>query len=265
MINLNISNGNLGDSILMTSLFKNNREGNLTFLDVPEVHRLEEVFYNFNVKIKYNKEVPPTINSNHKTHICQQYLDKFNITDSNCIPKINVRKEELVWAKDFLSKYENPLAIVTNNNGTGDKTNFWAQYRTPNSQLIDILLSQYGKKYTLLHFGLSRNFTKNNYRVDVDSFIKNERCVDILDLPLSKLIACYSVIGKYLGGDTGDYHLMLAVGGKCNVLVPEHHDAGYNHISYLYTDELWKNERVRVKYNLFKDYLNNLNYIDFNY
>lgn len=265
MINLNIPNGNLGDAILTTALFKNNREGIVTILDAPETRRLEQVFYNFNVQIQYAPNIKSTIIDNKQTHICQQYLDHFGIIDSNCIPQINVPNQELNWARDYLAKIENPLVVVTNNNGTGDPTNYWAHYRTFNPVLMNELLEEYSKKYTLLHFGLSRDFNKNVYRNDVDSFIKMPNCIDILDLPISKLAACYKIIGRCLSGDTGDYHLMLAVGGKCNVLVNENHDIGYPHVSYLYQDYQWKNEKIRLRYIPFRDYKKSLEYIDFDY
>lgn len=263
-ININITNGNLGDALLMTALFKNNRFGVINCLDLPKERKLIDLFYGLNTEVRYSSSLQPIFADSGLTHISQQYLDYFQIKDSNCIPQINVNPDDLEWAKNYISQYPNPLVVITNNNGTGDKTNYWAHYRTFNPVLMSELLQEYGKKYTLLHFGLSRNFNKLHGN-DIDSFIKMPNCIDILDLPISKLAACYKVIGKYIGGDTGDYHLMLAVGGKCNVLVNENHDLGYPHKSYLYTERLWKDEKVRLQYIPFKDYRKSLEYIDFNY
>ena len=264
MIELNIPNGNLGDTVLTTALFKNNREGLITLLDMPQLRRFESLFYGFNVKIQYKPNIQSSIVDNRQKHLCQQYLDHFGIID-NPIPQINVNIIDYFWAENYLSQYKNPLVITTNVGGTGDKSNYWAQYRTFNPILMNELLEEYSKKYTLLHFGLSRDFLKKNYENEIDSFIKAPNCVEILDLPLNKLSACYKVIGKYFGLDTGDYHLMTAVGGKCNTLINDHHEIGYNYRSYIYTQELFGQEKMRIKYTNFKNYKDSLKWIDFDY
>lgn len=50
------------------------------------------------------------------------------------------------------------------------------------------------------------------------------------DLPLRTVAACYYWIGRYVGVDTGNYHLMLAVNGQCDVWVPpKGNTIGYSH------------------------------------
>ena len=42
----------------------------------------------------------------------------------------------------------------------------------------------------------------------------------IPDLTLRQVAACYSVIGRYCGTDTGDHHLAVATGCICDTWVP---------------------------------------------
>ena len=265
MIETNITIGNLGDALWMTPLFKNNRDGIINILDVSETRRLEDIFYKLNISIQYLPHLKPLTIDKTQTHVAQQYLNFFNINDDNCIPKINIKEDDLLWAKDLISKYPNPLVVISNNIGSSDPQNYWGAYRTPPLDIFKNLLEEYSKKYTLLHFGLSKNFIKKSYGNECNNFSELPNCINILDLNLSKLAACYSLIGKYLGGDTGDYHLMLSVGGKCNVLIPEHHYLGYNYNSLLYFNSLWKNEKPRVKYTRFSQFADSLKNIDFDY
>ena len=43
----------------------------------------------------------------------------------------------------------------------------------------------------------------------------------MIDLELEDLCALYKAVGIYFGTDTGDFHLMLAVGGSCTVICPK--------------------------------------------
>ncbi len=67
---------------------------------------------------------------------------------------------------------------------------------------------------------------------------------------LRELAAVYSAIGTYVGVDTGDLHLMLAVGGRCFAACPE--------ASHYYDPREWHYNNQRVVYSTWdaapKDY-----------
>lgn len=65
-------------------------------------------------------------------------------------------------------------------------------------------------------------------------------------LPLEHKINEFAANPRYIGCDTGDYHLMLAVGGKCIVLVPDDCD------DYQY--RRWHYDSDRVVYVNMEDY-----------
>ncbi len=124
-------------------------------------------------------------------------------------PQINVKNDDnLKWAKSIQSQYEKPILIFHPNCSLpwkykkeyGNKAD---EYFTM-QQIINFL----SKKFTIIQTGLSSNFTKYN------------NVIEMKDLPLGKLISLYYISGRYLGSDTGDFHLMLAVGGKTLVLHP---------------------------------------------
>lgn len=63
--------------------------------------------------------------------------------------------------------------------------------------------------------------------------------------PLEETAALYSAIGSYVGVNTGDYHLMAAVGGRCVVLQPDP-QPGFN-------PDSWSIRSSRVRYHRFED------------
>jgi hypothetical protein len=63
------------------------------------------------------------------------------------------------------------------------------------------------------------------------------------------LAACYALVGQICCCDTGDYHLMLSVGGKVLLTSPDESEKlGYIYSELHYQPNLWKNEEIRVRY-----------------
>lgn len=70
---------------------------------------------------------------------------------------------------------------------------------------------------------------------------------EMLNMPVRAQASCYAAVGRYVGVDTGDYHLMLAAGGKADVLCPSHRPT-YNWWLTHYGEDCWLDETVRVSY-----------------
>lgn len=66
-----------------------------------------------------------------------------------------------------------------------------------------------------------------------DNCTEIEGLQQVQDLPLDELIAVYHVIGRYVGINTGDWHLAMATGCKCLVFHPGQCPA-YNHKRWIY-------------------------------
>ncbi len=84
--------------------------------------------------------------------------------------------------------------------------------------------------------------------------------MQVRGLSVRQLAAVYHIIGKLISPDTGDYHLMLAVGGKAVCLAPAHSDQfGYRHWDLHYDALCWGEERPRVRYIQHDDYTDAMN------
>jgi hypothetical protein len=256
--------GNLSDNLFLTPLMKKFQDIEVEVADEEVNISRAQVFNNLaNVQIKKVTEIIKTTPiTRGKTHISQAILDYYGIEDINYLPFVKVTQEEIEWAKKFLEKYSNPLAIVPTNSCSWDRTNHFAQVRTFNFEMCKFFISHFGKKYTLLQFGVDSNY----YKTMTTSFFDLPNVVHIKNLNIRQLAACYYVIGKIISCDTGDPYLMVAVGGKVLEMVPMDIPHIYKHWEYNYVDEsLWKGEKIRAKYFDMKDYKKTLEYINFDF
>ena len=130
-------------------------------------------------------------------------------------PQIKVKQEYIDKAKDLIKDIHNPIIFKP----TCSK--HWAHIRQPSTDYWNL-----SSEYTNILCGTSDNDLNFNG-------------IKLLDLDLQTLSGLYSIVGKYVGVDTGDMHLMLAVGGVCEVHVPPSGNE-YNHNEWHY-----RNDRVR--------------------
>lgn len=73
---------------------------------------------------------------------------------------------------------------------------------------------------------------------------------ELTNLPVRAQASVYAAIGRYVGADTGDYHLMLAVGGKADVICPAH-SLTYDWWLTHYGVDCWMDQPRRVEYHMF--------------
>jgi len=241
--------GSLGDWLSLTPLLA--AKPGLTVLakDSPHTRRFA-VLYEGLAKVEFtNQEIRDTPATEENLCFSKRILNYYGLSNVSAIPVVKLKQEEIEWAREFLSAYENP--VVFNNTVAAarrDKpdTDMCNYRRLPDKlteSLIKTLKSQ-GK--TLLKFG-TKTIQTNIY----NNFDEVEGVENIIDLDLRSLAACYHVIGNYVGTATGDMHLMLAVGGRCSVHVPPdawHYSWGKHH----YYGSAWKNEEIRAIYHPFQ-------------
>ena len=242
-------NGSLGDALYLTSAVNElNKRGEKV---VVQMHKDEQcravsrVFENL-TEVEYtDTPVDKLYENKRNTHAAQVILNKLGIDNVNCIPKIKLTPEEIEWAKNFLSQYEykNAIIVINDNAGSHDPTNIGALYKRPPVDLMQFLADGFTKDgFTVFQFG----------RKEEDRFTPLKNVVYMRGLNIRQLAACYSLIGKIISGDTGDYHLMLSVGGEAYVLCPEESELhGYIYHELHYTPELFREEKVRVMYSSF--------------
>ena len=142
--------GNLGDILTLTPLFKKIKNATLEIID-DEVAKKKGCLMEGLCDVVYTKNPAPECpQTKERTHRSQRMLNALNITDVSAIPFIILKQEEIEWAKDFLSKYENPVAFSPYNSCSFDLSNFGAQARTFTNEMCKTYIDALTKKYTIL-------------------------------------------------------------------------------------------------------------------
>ena len=151
------------------------------------------------------------------------------------IPSIKLWPWEQRVAKDFALEFKSKNLCVLKCNPQE------LNERTAPIELIKRIVAA-NPTTTFLNFGLSKNHAKYN-----SAHISIEGVEEHLDLPIRVQAMLFSAIGRYVGVDSGDYHLMLAVGGKCDVLVPPSSPT-YPYPLFHYGADCWLDKPSRVRY-----------------
>ena len=230
-IELTNSDANLGDTLALTAILKK-YYGHVKVVDLPQTRSLYKIFDGI-ADVEYTKDHQPDCNiTNEFLPKSQKILNYYGVDDVNCIPKIKLTNDEIEWGKEELKSKGIESAIAINFVPKEE-----GNYRSiPEDIVLNFIDSNYPNKQKL-QFGLTKYIKQPNVH-----------CISMLDYEIRQLAALYYNIGHYVGCDTGDYHLMLSVGGECDVIVPESNWPTYHWPLHLYFEKLWKKEKPRVKY-----------------
>lgn len=141
----------------------------------------------------------------------QSMLHAFGYTGEDTTPFIFVDTEKYEQAKLKIKDIKKPLIFKPN------CSKRWSHIREYSSKYVQEELNKYiTQGYTPIQVGINENFTPY------------EGCMHWPDISLEELAALYKAVGFYFGTDTGDYHLMIAVGGKAVALIPGKNYPDYN-------------------------------------
>jgi hypothetical protein len=208
----------------------------------PEFERFKDLFEGIaEVEIK-----DPTIwlmNTGECNHATISKLLNFisleHIPLINNLPYVKVMYEDIKWAKEYLDSLnlQKPPIVL--------KPNCSISYTNVREMSIDNwkeIIEVYKETYSILEFGTSDNFTYF------------ENTIAIPDLTIKQLKGMYYLIGKYIGVDTGDYHLMLATGGSVIVLLPFIFEWVDNGFGSVYDPRQWQYRNDKCQYVEFKYY-----------
>jgi len=252
----NYGNGGLGDCLFFTASFRNNN-GKVILHDDEQSKEVSVVFDGI-ADVEFSLRPPnrPELNCYLPVHRARKIMISLGDESKYCIPFIKLTESEINWGRDFVRNFSNPVVIINNNSGDWDKTNYRAHYVRGNPANIQNLCDNLIKmNYTPLQFGLK----------DENKFTKLIGAKYIQGLNIRETASCFYHIKKLIGTDSGLYHLMLSVGGKCLICVPEESKTfGYIYSDLLYSEECFEGEKVRVKYFKHED-VNINNYLNFNY
>lgn len=233
MLTIGSSCGGIGDNLIFTPIF-NSIPTKFEMLDHPKCRNVAKLIEDISIIEFVKNPVTCPENTLKSFNIILKKLHGLNLEVSP-IPRINIKDTDINWAHNFISKYDNPIIFVGDNNGNHDPNDSVAKYRVPEKNFLQNCVNQLSKTYTVLHFGLSNKMTC------FDNVIRIE------DLEITKLAACYKIIGKYFGIDTGDYWLTIATGGKAEVICPDTIPF-YNHDEWHLKPEMWWAEPIRIRY-----------------
>lgn len=142
------------------------------------------------------------------------YVDRklryYGLYGKDNVPYIEYKgdEESNALVDRILRKYKKPIVFKPNCSGR------WKHFRQyPFDFWENKLIKLKDDGYDVLSFGISDNYT---YCDCVDEYF--------LDLNVQLLSVFYRKIGKYIGVNTGDLHLMLAVGGSAVVYEPNDYE-----------------------------------------
>lgn len=131
-----------------------------------------------------------------------QKLSMFSFHEKSPLPQINVSLDAIARGKEMLNGMPNPIAFVPT------CSRHWDHIRQRPYNFWKPVVAELAQRYTVCQFGLPDYPT-----------VPQARRMPFIDL--ETLAGVYHTICNYVGVDTGDYHLMIAVGGRCIVAEPE--------------------------------------------
>lgn len=211
----------MGDILVLTAVAKHFPECSVHLQ--TKAKKFSRFFENISKDITITDNIIPTPDIGGG-HYALRKLRALGHEDKCYLPYVYVSEEEKNEGIQLVQQYKNPIAFVANS------AKEWKFDREPPYPFFQSLIDDLSKSHTVLQFGISDNFTKY------------ENTIPIVDISIDMLIKYYSAIGKFFGVDTGDTHLMLAVGGVCDVFIPK---------PKFRMPEAWNYDHPRIKYYYF--------------
>jgi len=246
MKNIYSPHGNLGDNLWITPACKF-VPINVSLYDEPFSRSISRIYDNIAEVSFINSQKQNFIYDRyeHKTIQWLKYIG-IDYQDKNIIPEIKLTKEEELFGVEYIKNIPNPIIVKNENSGTWDAKNTRAHYVCPDERemqsIVDDLIRQ-GK--TPMQFGLNDNF----FGLGETHLRPLKGTIQTKGLTVRQLASIYKAVGYYIGGDTGDYHLMLSVGGLAEVLIPEQSEQfGYIYYNLFYRPDMFGKDPIRVQY-----------------
>lgn len=239
MIDLYSASSNLGDNLSLTPIMWAT-PARVHLFDDSANHSIAPIFDDL-AEVAFDNVAPPRASpeGNAPGPIARKLMVGQGLLPANPIPRIKLKEEEVAKARETLAVMlgdKVSAACVIKANSAKQSV------RIPPPEVLRRIVEQ-NPDVTFINFGLNASHAKHDFlHVSVDGVL------EVFNLPIREQAAIYHVIGRYVGPDTGDYHLMLAVGGRCDVLVP-HSSWEYDYHRFHYTPDCWTHEAApRVTY-----------------
>lgn len=192
----------MGDILLLTAVAKHCPDAEVHLQ--TEAKKFSRFFRDICKNVIFTDHIIPMPELGYDHHALRK-LRAIGLADKCYLPYVSVSEDEKKHGLKLIESYNNPIAFVANS------SNNWKHEREPKYEYFQSIVDHLVESgHDVLQFGLSSNFTQ---------FFKT---IPLIDLDIDTLIKYYSAIQQFIGVDTGDTHLMLAVGGKCSVHIPRY-------------------------------------------
>jgi len=193
----------LGDTLLLTGICRYKRDC------IVELHPSCEKFSFFfngiceSINLTQTPTRTPHVGSGT---FLERKMNACGIHNKKPLPLVILSKDEQKEAKQKIKNFKNPLIISVN------CSKKWKHVREFDVEKWNKITDSLKDDYTLLQFGISDNFTKIDHTIP------------FVDLSLLEMCKYFFGVGKYLGVDTGDRHLAIALGCETTILHPNDHN-----------------------------------------
>ena len=198
----------IGDLLMLTPLAR--ALGKRAVILLPEFLEPKSCLFHNLCQIKFTDNYPVFPFPGMSCHIAEHLLKMFGLFGFDPIPRIDIDLDKAKEARELLDGYPNPVAFCP----TCSRT--WSHVRQRPPIFWKPVIDELRKRYDVLQFGF-------------DDYPLLPGAIRFPFVPLDLLGPVYHLIGNYVGVHTGDYHLMIACGGRVVVAEPDPMpDVGHN-------------------------------------
>ncbi len=233
MIDLYSASSNLGDNLSLTPIMRVTT-CRVHLIDDPGVRQIAPLFDRLGEVVFDNDKRWATPQTQEGGPHSARFMAAYGLT-GNAIPGIKLTDDEVKWGHDFVSSLNAPYVCVIKSSTQQ------ANYRTPPDGLIQRIVDANPDTQFIMS-ALSSKHVKHNFQ-----YVPLKGVYTMWDYSVRQLAAIYHAVGRYVGPDTGDGHLMLAVKGRADILVPPSR-WDYDHSTFHYRTEDFVGERRRAFY-----------------
>lgn len=229
---------------MVTPIFRYHRDGIIEFHDTERGRQLATIFEGMG-HIRFVEE-PITIEEsfrlygdirkqNHQAHICKMHVDSLCMGHNNYIPWINLRPDEVLWAKHFCAQFKNPVVLNPMAGGAVQDPHGGHDGRMLPikgwQRIVDALYGQYDFIY----------FTKE------DNHLPIKKTHPIFHFTFRQMCAVFKVAQVCLGIENGLHHGAIAAGAHSRCFINLDMKTFFAPNTF-YLPQMWWDEPRRVEY-----------------
>jgi ADP-heptose:LPS heptosyltransferase len=245
-----LKNPLLGELMLYTPLYRYKKKTKFEIVPTQRGKKVGSIFEGMTEVIytdnpideeytikKYGKFEKPVFEN-----VIKAWFKCFDIKHDNYIPWINFNLDDLVFGRNYLCKYKNPIIISPFAGGYDPKSQQRCDLRMAPLDRWQKIIDEYKDKYTFIALSDEHKLFKN---------------IEVLDFNLTfrEIASIIKAAGLYIGVESGMHHLAIASGAMCICFIQDEKNwdtswrqGGIYIPNFLYTDDMWIHESKRSYY-----------------